>query len=100
MKKLLKMLSLALLTITISSCASRLPADFPKAPAVVLCAPVFKEKILTHWTCERSDTREKFKAGPKYVQIGIPIETWNQGQTYRRTVEEWIINRCPTQAPK
>ena len=98
MKKLLRMLCLVSLMIITSNCASKLPADFPKPPVIVLCAPVFKEKVLSHWTCERSDTREKFKAKANYVQIGIPIEVWNSGQEYRRSVEEWIINRCPQTA--
>jgi hypothetical protein len=91
------MLYLALLMTIIASsfgCARGLPDDFPKPPAITLCTPIAKNGAFSHWGCENTASREKTSQPLTFVQVGVSVDDWNRGQTYRREVETWIIKRC------
>ncbi len=116
MSKLRKMLCLTSLTITVSSCSTNLPADFPKAPAVDLCSPVVVSAvydetgfmitlpstvydsqgrpfklIASYVICENTETRKKHSEPLTYIQIGVSKDDWAKGQNFRRAAEGWII---------
>jgi hypothetical protein len=93
------MLYLALLMTIIASlnligCAQNLPADFPRPPAITICTPIAKNGAFSHWACENTGTRETTSESLNFVQVGVSVDDWNKGQTYRREVETWIIKRC------
>lgn len=95
MKKLNKMLSLALLAITTVSCA-HFPS-LPKQPVIDLCTIIPQSPA--HWDCENTETHLKTQQPLGFVQIGVSGKDWNKLQTYRKgELEDWAMNHC-TDAP-
>lgn len=50
--------------------------------------------VITHWRCQKTDSKEKFNWPVDKVNVGVSIEDWNAGQVYRRRVEAYVIERC------
>lgn len=84
-----------IIIVAVSGCAN-LPADFPRPPVVDLCAPVLNgvkgdsDRMIQSWRCRMTNTKTVKDEPANHVQIGIPIESWNEGQKYRSEVEEYF----------
>ena len=101
-QKTLLVILLTTITVAVSGCATHLPADFPKPPAINLCVPVLTgqsgdtDRMVAYWKCQKTDAKKARKEAANYVQIGIPVEDWNAGQNYRRSVEEYFKSHSCT----
>lgn len=119
MRNLSKMLSITLLTSTIVSCASSLPADFPTAPTIDLCSPVLVKQVYdksgqpiqlpqvvydkaghpfelipSYVVCSNTGNKAHTSRNIDGILFGVNKDDWVKGQNFKTDVETWAIEHA------